>query len=77
LTEAREEIVEHPSQPSFNGSKPPEPRPGGQIDSAVEGPTVDVPIADTSTRADTSRRTEANESKAKPAHPEPDDAAAG
>jgi putative heme transporter len=77
LTEAREEIVEHPSQPSFNGSKPLAPRPGGQIDSAVEGPTVDVPIADTSRRADTPTPTEASESKAKPAQPEPGDAAAG
>jgi hypothetical protein len=69
LSNARDEIVEHPSQPSFNSPKPTEPS-GRHVDGTVESPVVDVPIADTSARNGSDR-----EPGIAP-HSEPDDAAA-
>ncbi len=52
LREAREEIVEHPSQASLNGTKttspPPAPSDRDTIDATVEAPNPEVPVADTS-----------------------------
>ncbi len=48
LSSARDEIVEHPSRSSLNGTKPTIPPPTRQIDSTVAGPTLDVPLVDAS-----------------------------
>jgi uncharacterized protein (TIRG00374 family) len=85
LVKARDEIVEHPSQPSFNGAKPPE-APTGPVDqvltheAVVEEPAIAVPeiidatVPDEPAAAPPNGSATGSSAGARPEHP---DAASG
>jgi hypothetical protein len=54
LSKARDEIIEHPSQSSWNGKKPPDPAPTPSDQTPMNEHTVDAPVIATPDIADTS-----------------------